>query len=296
MEINSINNASSSIQVSSINIVGSTISTITTNTNLNLIPNGTGKVEISGAYNFPSTDGQSGQILNTSGTGQLDFGLNYTVNIQIFTVSGTYTPSPGLVNVVIEVIGAGGGGGGCVAVTTTTISSGGGGGGGGYAQKSVTAATIGVSQIVTIGAGGIQGTPSVNGGTGGTTSVGAIISATGGGGGTSGTAASSIIQNVGGTGGIGLSGDINTTGGTGRYGIGSLFNTGFVCVGGSGGRSYYGSIKCNTGTGTTGLDGKIGNLYGGGGTGGYNYANAVSIARNGGAGASGIVIITEFIE
>ncbi len=296
MTTNSINNSSSSIQISDINIAGSTISTTTTNTDLNLIPDGAGKVVISGSYSLPSDPGEAGQILNTSGSGQLSFGLNYTFNVQTFTASGTYTPSPGLVNAVIEVVGGGGGGGGCSAATSSLIACGGGGGGGGYAQKSVNAATIGASQIISIGAGGIAGTPSVNGGTGGTTSFGSIVSATGGSGGVSATAAATIIQTQGGNSGIGVSGDVNIVGGGGRDGIGHLFTTGFFCVGGSGGSSYYGATKCNTGTGGTGLDGKIGNFYGGGATGAYNYASGSSIARNGGAGASGLVVITEFIE
>jgi len=296
MITNSINNTSSSIQVSDINISGSTISTTTTNTNFNLLPDGSGKVVISGAYSLPTNSGTAGQILNSNGSGQLSFGLNYTFNVQTFTSSGSYTPSPGLVNAVIEVVGGGGGGGGCAAATSVLPSSGGGGGGGGYAQISVTAATIGSSQTITIGAGGTAGTSSANGGTGGTTSCGSIVSATGGAGGVSGTAPAAIIQNVGGVGGIGIGGDINIVGSCGRDGIGLVITLGFICVGGSGGGSYYGSTAANTGTAGTGLTGITGNLYGGGGTGAFNYLSGSSIARNGGAGASGFVIITEFIE
>ena len=62
------------------------------------------------------------------------------------------------------------------------VAGGAGGGAGGFARKKITAATIGASQSVTAGGGGTAGSTSA-GGTGGTSSFGAIVSATGGAGG-----------------------------------------------------------------------------------------------------------------
>src|ERR1700720_4672748 len=70
--------------------------------------------------------------------------------VQVFTSSGTYTPSAGLVTAIIECVGGGGGGGGS-AFSPTQVHGGGGGGAGGYARAYKTASQIGASQTVTIG-------------------------------------------------------------------------------------------------------------------------------------------------
>ncbi len=59
--------------VDNIQINGNTISTTDTNGNLILDPNGTGKVSINGAYTLPNSDGTSGQVLSTDGSGALSF-------------------------------------------------------------------------------------------------------------------------------------------------------------------------------------------------------------------------------
>jgi len=297
MTKNSINNNSSDLQVSAINIAGSTISTTTSNTNLSLTPNGTGKVSISGAYTLPNTDGTNGQLLFTDGAGNLSFGIYSSVNIQTFTSSGVYTPTTGLVQAIIEVVGGGGGGGGCSAAGASTINNGGGGGGGGYSSGIFTPIAVGVSQVVTIGNGGSAGSSTVPGGNGGTTSVGSLISATGGQGGLNGPTASTNVNTIGGVSGIGIGGNINITGTDGKSGTGydvSLEITGGTSVGGWGGSSYYAPELTNIGTASTGKDGLAGNLYGGGATGAFNYNNGT--VRVGGAGGKGIVIITEYIS
>ena len=191
-------------------------------------------------------------------------GINI-VTRQVFTSSGTYTPSSGMQYCDIEVVGGGGGGGN----GSTSAYSGGGGGSGGYAKKTVTAATIGVSQTVTIGAGG-----SAPGGNGGSTSVGAIVSATGGVGGS---------QDVPGTSGVGSSGDINQRGGSAVAGIRTSLGT---VLGASGGNSILGGGGINTSTGSVG--GSALANSGGGAAGGS------SSSTNGGGGGSGICIITEY--
>lgn len=55
--------------VDDLSLNGSTISTTTTNTDLTLSPNGTGKVSIASAYTLPRVDGSNGYVLTTNGSG-----------------------------------------------------------------------------------------------------------------------------------------------------------------------------------------------------------------------------------
>jgi hypothetical protein len=99
---------------------------------------------------------------------------------QFFTSSSTWTAPAGVTRAQIVVIGAGGGGGG--SNTTGCTNDGGSGGAGGMGVNNV-AVTPGTTYTVTVGTGGAGGAANANGSTGGTTSFGALISATGGGGG-----------------------------------------------------------------------------------------------------------------
>jgi len=227
--------------------------------------------------------------LGTGAVGDLS-----SVVTQVFTSSGTYTPTAGMKYCIIECIGAGGGGAGAVSPGAGNGSCGMGGGAGGYARKTVSAATIGVSQAVTIGAGGAGGANTgSNGVAGGTTSVGAIVSATGGdfGLGTGAFGAGWIFAAAtDGTGGTGVGGDVNTTGNAGDigFGLGASFT-----LGGRGGASFFGGFaKTNSCVGSA-APGFAGVTYGAGG-GGAACQNNVGGAV-GGAGADGIVIITEFV-
>jgi len=300
MTKNSINNTTSDLQVSAINIAGSTISTTTSNTNLSLTPNGIGKVSISGAYTLPNTDGILKQGFQTNGAGVVNFVNTPTVitqiNIQTFTSSGVYTPTAGLVQAIIEVVGGGGGGSGTSATGVATCSAGAGGGGGGYSKGLFSAVTIGASQVVTIGAGGNGG----NGGAsiaGGTTSVGSLISATGGG---SAALALANSQNgvFGGLGGVGSSGFINATGTAGEPGFG-IVSTGFFSytLAGTGGRSTLGNggkeIITNPFAGVS-FNGNNATGFGGGG--GSALTGFNNTAKIGGNGFPGVVIITEYIS
>jgi len=99
---------------------------------------------------------------------------------QLFTSSSTWTAPAGVTRAQIIVIGGGGGGAG--ANTSGCGNDGGTGGAGGMGVNNV-AVTPGTTYTVTVGTGGAGGAANVNGSTGGTTSFGALISATGGGGG-----------------------------------------------------------------------------------------------------------------
>lgn len=215
------------------------------------------------------------------------------VNVQAFFYTGstqTYTPTPGTVYAVAQVLGGGGGGGG--VGTASGALAGGGGGSGAYSTGVFSAASIGASETVTIGVGGTAGTNTGgSGGTGGTSSFGSLISSvTGGsGGGGTNTDASAGAGASGGSAGSG--GSVNIAGGTGSDGYPGAIQR---CLGGrgadspygQGGKSIYVVASHNAGGGATGYgSGGAGAVAGDGGTGAI-----------GGAGAPGIVIITEYIS
>jgi len=257
-----VTNADLTGDITTSGTVATTLATVNSNvgsfTNANITVNGKGLITAA------SNGGAAGVV---------------TVKSQVFTSSGTYTPSTGMLYAVVEVQGAGGGGGG----TAVSNSVGSGGGAGGYSRKTLSAATIGGSQSVTVGNGGAGCATSVTctGGTGGSSSFGALLSATGGAGGTANSPVPVAPATVaGGNPGTGSSGNVNVTGGPGGSG---LWLSSGAQKGGDGGTSYFGGggVGGNTGAGGGG------NAYGSGGGGG-------SQTLNGGDGAGGIVIVREF--
>lgn len=226
------------------------------------------------------------------GTSGAPIAKAFSVVTQVFTSNGTYTPTSGMVYCIAEVLGGGGGGGGVATQAANNTAAGGGGGAGGYSRKTISAATIGASQAVTVGAGGAGGAAGSNtGATGGTTSLGAILSATGGLGGT-GVGDSNGIITGGGAGGIGSSGDVNVNGIIGENGVG-LFVAGVFSTprSGAGASSPFGAGGQGSFNATA-----VGNnalVYGSGG-GGASAINS-GTQQAGGNGSAGIVIITEFV-
>jgi len=207
---------------------------------------------------------------------------------QIFTSSGTYTPTVGMVECDLECVGGGGGGGPCGSVGGQQ-HGGGGGGSGGYSKKRASAADIGASKTVTIGAGGAGGTgPSTEGSNGGATSVGSLCVANGGGCGLSNPSGGANYGNSG-AGASAGTGDITIPGHAGARGP-SATSLATGASSGDGGSSLMGAG--GRGVGGTGT-GSAGGNYGGGGAGGMVY-NATA-SSDGGAGAPGIVIVTEYI-
>jgi hypothetical protein len=208
--------------------------------------------------------------------------------IRVITASGTYTPTLGMVNCIIECVGGGGGGGGSLGFAAQAYF-GGGGGAGGYSRALKTAAQIGASQPVTIGAGGIRGignTPSV-GGNGGATSVGALCVANGGQGGG--------IPNItsGGAGGVvtGAVGDL-VAGGAPGSGSGYFSGTQTSALPSIGGSSFFGGGGVSGQTINLAIVGANATNYGSGGGGG----SVVNVAggADGGLGSAGVVVITEY--
>jgi hypothetical protein len=209
-----------------------------------------------------------------------------SIVVSKFFASGTYTPTAGMKYCIIECIGAGGGGGGPNAIPNYSVG-GGGGASGSYSRFLASAAQVGVSKVVTIGAQGVGGGAAVNGGNGGATSVGTLCSATGGGGGTFG--ATTYPGDGGGVGAYG-SGDINWNGMPGFGGIGGL-TTSLYGQGGNGGSSIFGGGGKGQMSGGS-LNGGSALSIGGGGAGGISTGGAG--AASGGNGAQGAVFITEF--
>jgi hypothetical protein len=237
---------------------------------------------------------------NTAGTANVSsltiaqvntaLGSFVSVNVQKFAASATYTPSAGMVWCSIEVWGGGGGGGGG---ETTTSGSCGGGGAGGYDKLVASAATIGASQSVTIGAGGLAGSNTGGtGGTGGTTSVGALVQATGGTGGIGNTGSAGV---AGGAGGVGSGGSYSATGQPG--GPGPYANAVAVWFTGAGGATSLGGngasqIYTSGNISIAGANAVANSGSGGSGAGFYGS----STQRAGGVGGSGYVVITEYIS
>lgn len=224
---------------------------------------------------------------NSSGTLAM---RTFSVVNQVFTSTGTYTPTSGMLYCIIQCLGGGGAGGGAAATGAGTTSPGGGGGGGEYAQGVFSAATIGASQSVTIGAAG-TGSSGTTGGSGGTTSVGStLISCGGGSGGLTAAASGNYAPAAGGVGGTGgTGGSFRVNGNSGSYG--QACNSPGIVTSGQGANSQFGtggpSSLTSDATGNTAA------VYGAGGGGAVNYTSAS--ARAGGAGSKGLVVVTEFV-
>jgi hypothetical protein len=213
-----------------------------------------------------------------------------SVVARVFAASGTYTPTTGMTHAIIECMGGGGAGGGSTA-NTSFFTGGGGGGAGSYSRKVVSAADVGASKTVTIGAGGTGATNAL-GGSGGDTSVGTLCVGKGGTGGALGT---SGAFGLGGAGGVVGTGDARlpgASGGNSAYQSGT--NVGIVMPSGMGAVSQLGGggVQASPVSGSF-VNGVASAGFGGGGSGGASSYSSSNSA--GGNGAPGVVIITEFI-
>ena len=223
---------------------------------------------------------------------------------QVFTVSGSYIPSPGLVSLMVECVGGGGGGGGAVgqlvgppASTDGWMMSGGGGAGGCYSRSVLAGAVVLGGAIVTVGAGGLAGVAAQGalGGQGGTTSFGALVTAPGGNGGAAGTFIAGVFSPGGGGGRnvLGI-GQLAVYGSGGEHGQSIMFDGGVgqvILWGGMGGGSHFQSGGVAALQSPTGGVGATGFFGAGGGGGASVYASGPAL---GGAGGNGLVLITEY--
>lgn len=204
-------------------------------------------------------------------------------NVQVFTASGTYTPTTGTSKALIFCQAGGGGGGG-------SGSSGGGTGGTGGTTS------VGALASATGGVGGIQGTSNGSlGGAGGVGSLGLLNLAGSGGGATYADSQSSTFTiGTGGYGGVSFFGGGALQSAFASSGNNAGANTG---SGGSGASSAPGTTFSGSGGGAGGLSIAFASntiaqtvTIGAGGTGG----TAGTSGSAGGAGGSGVVLILEF--
>ncbi|HDX1900440.1 TPA: tail fiber protein [Escherichia coli] len=236
------------------------------------------KLQTARTINGVKFDGSANITLTAANLGLSDSSgyVGRLVNTQVFTSSGTYTPTPGTKRIRVTITGGGGGGGGCKAASNNETFFGAGGGAGGTIISIMTPTQN--SYPVTIGAGGAGGVSATNGTSGGNSVFASLIAPGGTGGGKSG-----VTNTNGGNGGVPSTGDIRITGGHGGDG-----QSGNIGVSGEGGTSYWG------GGGRAGAGGGVfGKAYGSGGGGAYD-AGYSGTSMTGGKGASGICIIEEF--
>lgn len=217
------------------------------------------------------------------------------INRQTFTSSGTYTPHTGMQQCFVRLQAPGGGSGGVGAITASTNAGvSGSGAAGGYAERLLSSTQIGASQTVTIGAVGTAGasTPTA-GGQGGTTSLGALISATGGLGGLVGVVSTTIAVTNGVAGGVGSSGDLNINGNASAASFSNFASVNIMYIAPGAGSIFGGSAPGQSAGSGVFLSATAGVNYGGGasGTGGTNVTHAAAAGATGGAG---IIDILEF--
>ena len=119
---------------------------------------------------LPSQGGNAGKALVTSGSAASWGTVASGASIQVFTASGTYTPTAGKSTFLAVVTGGGGGGGG-----SNFDFNGGAGGGGGTGFRLYTSTEMGSTAAITFGSGGAGGTYEeagpASGGNGGTSQV-----------------------------------------------------------------------------------------------------------------------------
>lgn len=219
-----------------------------------------------------------------------------------FTTPGTatYTPTAGTVYAFVQVLGGGGGGGGSTNTGANDVCCGTGGGGGGYTEAFIDISTIGSSQTITVGAGGI-GVSSDDGTSGGDSSFGALLIGNGGSGGVFGGPGDGFDN--GGSGG-GYSGSSLIYGYAGQTGGSSGPPSGAgpddvppYTFSGSGGSCFTGRVNEGTTWGPTlgavSIPGSSDTEFGVGGSGGLSaFTGGPTV---GGDGFSGFVFVTEYL-
>lgn len=217
-----------------------------------------------------------------------------SINGAASTTTGatTYTPLPGLFFADIEAVGGGGAGGGSVNPTAGNVALGAPGSSGSYARAIILGATIGASQSVVVGVGGV-GNSAAAGGSGTTTSLGSLLSCPGGGGGLSsaagGVAVPSLLGQTSATSSPTGGNLLSISGTPGGPSI-SMAATVVGSYGGQGGGSPLGSPTQFAGANTSGI---TATSYGSGGS-GQAVLNGFGPAT-GANGGQGALIIREYI-
>lgn len=242
--------------------------------------------------------GSTGEFAGTLRAGVLDL-TSASGSTTSFTTPGTYTITVPVNKTSVRLTlqaGGGGGGGGNYRYYQNTYT-GAGGGGGASAVVSFSGLTAGHVLEVTVGAGGVAGTPRdgiyTSGSSGGSGGLSRVRNQT----------TNTTLQTVTGGGGGSVAGN-STAGGTSGGTSGIAGSPGYSTsdasfrLGGAGGNSRYGTGGSG-GVGRTNVPGGTGSGYGsggggGGGNGGGGYGSTET-GMNAGAGANGQVIV-EFYD
>lgn len=205
------------------------------------------------------------------------------LGVVVISATSVYTPAAGATCAFFEAWGAGGGGGGCSAAANSA-AAGGGGGAGGYSKKFV--ATLASSYSIGIGASGASGAANAGtGGTGGSTLISTVLSVPGG---VGGVGMAAVVVPTGAAGGAGAAagggGDFNYAGNPGEAG---LALSGTSCMGGDGGVTALGGAGKGSAGDAVGGDAGANTGAGGGGA-----SSNAATSRTGGAGGTGVVIVS----
>jgi len=190
--------------------------------------------------------------------------------VQTFATNGSFSVPAGVTQVEVEVWGAGAG-----SFASVPGLPSGGGSGGGYAKKLITGLIPGQFLSVTVGSGGAGGTTSgAVAQSGGTSSFGQIVSATGGS--VNYLSTPGQPQNGGTPPGVGVGGDVNFTGSAGTA---AILNQGGMGAAAPIGGAQNSGTTANAGT------------FPGGGAAGAGTGVAGNSAFNGAAGGGGFVVV-----
>lgn len=210
------------------------------------------------------------------------------LGVQVFAAAGspTYTPAPNMNFVEVEVQGGGAAGGSVPATSSGVVSLGAPGTSGAYARGVFTAAQIGASLGLTVGAGGAPAA-GTSGNPGGASSFGALLQCPGGVGGLTDGLVAAPYQNGNGSSTSSPSGTslYMVRGGADAVSLATSVSQG---VGAAGGRSQFGIGGGSTSSGA----GASATNYGSGG--GGTFGAQSTAAALGGSGGPGIIIVREY--
>ncbi len=233
----------------------------------------TGGLGVGGAVHASSFTGNGQNLTGIQGR---------LLGVRVFTSSGTYTPTPGTNQIIVECVGGGGGGGGNSATGAGQCSVPNAGNGGAYCKSLITSGFSGVSYVV--GAGGTGGTAGAGTGADGGSTTFMTMTAEGGGGGQgSGVTSTGSIVFSNGTALIATATGGNIINSCGGGSVHGIYTSGVVAQPRAG-NSVVGIAYPSY---AVSLSGK--------GCGGYaNINSPSSSAGAGGAGSGGVIIIHEY--
>lgn len=235
---------------------------------------------------YVSATGSSSATAGLSASSAPYFGaLSAKVTVLSTPGAGVYTPTSGMKFVQVEALAGGGGSGGGAA---TTLFASAGGGAGSYSKKMLTAAQVGATMAYVVGAAGTAGASGGGaGGTGGVTTFGGTWVTTSGG---VGSATASAAALAGGAGGAIGTGGIKA----GNNGGSTIASMTLGMSGASGADTIYGQGGYAVPMATGANPGNAGQGYGAGAGGGTAGVSSPAVFA-GAAGATGVIILTEYI-